>query len=55
MFSARSAVDARLVPGYRRLLHGNEQQHGEVEKPLPGGELVAYSLHTSGQDRGGFG
>jgi hypothetical protein len=30
-------------------------QVGEAEKPLPGGELVAYSLATPGQDRGGFG
>jgi hypothetical protein len=55
MISALSAGDARFVPGYRRLLHGNVQQHGEVEKPLPGGELVAHSLYSSGQDRGGFG
>jgi hypothetical protein len=27
---------------------------GETKKPLPGGELVAYSLATPGQDRGGF-
>jgi hypothetical protein len=30
-------------------------QLGEVEKPLPDGELVAHSLFSSGQDRGGFG
>jgi hypothetical protein len=29
---------------------------GELEKPLPDrGELVAYLLSPSGQDRGGFG
>ncbi len=55
LFSALSRDSARLVPGYRRLLHRDMQQHGEVEKPLPGGELVAHSLRTSGQDRGGFG
>jgi hypothetical protein len=42
------------MPGYRRLLQ-RDMHFGEVEKPLPGGELVAHSLFPSGQDRGGFG
>lgn len=54
MFSAPSLGGAQSQPGSRRLLH-REMQVGEAEKPLPGGELVAYSLATPGQDRGGFG
>jgi hypothetical protein len=42
------------MPGDRRLLQ-RDMQRGEVEKPLPGDELVAHSLYSSGQDRGGFG
>jgi hypothetical protein len=52
--SALSRDGARRMPGHRRLLQ-RDMQHGEVEKPLPGGELVAHSLFPSGQDRGGFG
>ena len=52
--SALSQGRARRMPGDRRLLQ-RDMQHGEVEKPLPGGELVAHSLYSSGQDRGGFG
>ena len=54
MISALSRDGARRMPGDRRLLQ-RDMQHGEVEKPLPGGELVAHSLNSSGQDRGGFG
>jgi hypothetical protein len=53
-FSAPSLVGAWSKPGSRRRLH-REMQFGETEKPLPGGELVANSLASSGQDRGGFG
>jgi hypothetical protein len=42
------------MPGDRRLLQ-RDTQHGEVEKSLLGGELVAHSLNSSGQDRGDFG
>jgi hypothetical protein len=54
MFSAPSWSGAQSQPGSRRLLH-REMQVGEIVKPLPGGELVAYSLARPGQDRGGFG
>jgi len=53
MFSAPSLVGARSQPGSRRLLH-REMQFRETKKPLPGGELVAHSLASPGQDRGGF-
>jgi hypothetical protein len=52
--SALSRDDARRKPGHRRLLQ-RDRQHGEVEKSLLGGELVAHSLNSSGQDRGDFG
>lgn len=53
MFSAPSTGGALSQPGSRRLLH-REMQLGEAWKPLPGGELVAHSLASPGQDRGGF-
>src|SRR5215216_1736467 len=52
--SALSRVGAWRKPGHRRLLQ-RDVQHGEVEKSLLGGELVAHSLNSSGQDRGDFG
>jgi hypothetical protein len=52
--SALSSDGARRKPGHRRLLQ-RDWQHGEVEKSLLGGELVAHSLNSSGQDRGDFG
>ena len=51
--SALSRVGAWGKPGHRRLLQRDMQQ-GEVEKSLLGGELVAHSLNSSGQDRGDF-
>ena len=54
MISALSSDGARRKPGHRRLLQ-RDMQHGEVEKSLLGGELVAHSLNSSGQDRGDFG
>jgi hypothetical protein len=53
MFSAPSLERAQSAPRSRRLLH-REMRTGETKKPLPGGELVAYSLARPGQDRGGF-
>jgi len=52
-FSALSWGGAWCKPGHRRLLQ-RDMQMGEVMKSLPGGELVAHSLNSSGQDRGDF-
>ena len=52
-FSALSWGGTRRKPGHRRLLQ-RDMQMGEVMKSLPGGELVAHSLNSSGQDRGDF-
>jgi hypothetical protein len=51
--SALSQGGAWRKPGHRRLLQ-RDMQHGEVMKSLLGGELVAHSLNSSGQDRGDF-
>ena len=51
--SALSRSGAWRMPGHRRLLQ-RDMQHGEVMKSLLGGELVAHSLNSSGQDRGDF-
>jgi hypothetical protein len=51
--SALSRHGAWRKPGHRRLLQ-RDMQHGEVMKSLLGGELVAHSLNSSGQDRGDF-
>ena len=51
--SALSRSNAWRKPGHRRLLQ-RDMQRGEVMKSLLGGELVAHSLNSSGQDRGDF-
>ncbi|HEV8206602.1 MAG TPA: hypothetical protein VGR04_07915, partial [Acidimicrobiia bacterium] len=51
--SALSRGGAWRMPGHRRLLQ-RDMQHGGVMKSLLGGELVAHSLNSSGQDRGDF-
>ena len=51
--SALSRHGAWCKPGHRRLLQ-RDMHMGEVMKSLPGGELVAHSLNSSGQDRGDF-